>query len=644
MYRFLFRKIKSIIPKISETEIIALKSGGVGMDKDIFSGKVKSMVSPYQNFTKEENKFIGDKTNNLLKDIGDENIYPSKKINSILKRLGSDGYLGLIIDQKYQGHKISVTAQSKVLTKIASHNPSLGVATMVPNSLGPGELLQHYGTQSQKDKYLPGLARGDYVPCFGLTGPNNGSDATGSIDTGVLKEINGERVIEVQINKRYITLAPVSNLIGVAFRLEDPQNLLKAGSAGITLALLERGHPGLKQETYHNPNNGGFPNGTLKGKFIIKLDQVIGGEKMVGEGWKMLMECLSVGRAISLPATANATSKTVTYGIHNYIKHRRQFKIPINKMEGVRDKYLEMVYHTWVIQSGIRMTNSILDSGVAPSVISAIMKQQTTERARTVLNHGMDIYAGSAICLGSNNFMNKFYQAAPVGITVEGSNTLTRSLMIFGQGLNKSHPHIFDVFMTIQDDDITGFKREFNKIVKHSLSSYLGSFGTSSNPEKRLRKLNMKYANLVNFVALLGGGIKSKQHLSGLMADILSNLYLGYSVIWYDEHFGKNEIIRDYCLNKLCMEIEEKINEVVLNYPIKPLGLLLRREKVKGLKHDELKKVYGEMDRVIELIREDVYTEGILDKLESLNNIDKEFYDKVYQDVISVGEYQIEKI
>jgi len=638
MYRFLFRKIKSIIPKISETEIIALKSGGVGMDKDIFAGQVKSMVSPYQ--LKSDETLFYDKTNNLLKDIGDQNIYPSKNIHSIMKRLGSDGYLGMIIDKKYGGHKISVTAQSKVLTKIASHNPSLGVATMVPNSLGPGELLQHYGTQEQKDKYLPGLATGHFIPCFGLTGPNNGSDATGSIDVGVLKEINGERVIEVEINKRYITLAPISNLIGVAFRLEDPKGLLREGSAGITLALLERGHEGLKQETYHNPNHGGFPNGTLKGKFLVKLNQVIGGEKMVGEGWKMLMECLSVGRAISLPATANATSKTITYGIHNYIKHRKQFKIPISKMEGVRDKYLEMVYHTWVIQAGIRMTNSILDSGVAPSVISAIMKQQTTERARIVLNHGMDIYAGSAICLGPNNFMNKFYQAAPVGITVEGSNTLTRSLMIFGQGLNKSHPHIFDVFMTIQNDDLTGFKREFKKTMKHSLSCYVGSFGSSSDPERRLRKLNMKFANLVNFVALMGGQIKSKQHLSGLMADILSNLYLGYGVIWYDEHFAKNKVIKDYCLNKLCSEIEMKINEVINNYPL-GLKIFLRKVEVQEIEHRELKGVYEEMEKVIGLIKEDVYVEGVLEKLESLNEMDKEFYEKVYQEVISVGEFKI---
>jgi acyl-CoA dehydrogenase len=289
---------------------------------------------------------------------------------------------------------------------------------MVPNSLGPGELLSHYGTEQQKNKYLPNLAVGKYIPCFGLTGPHNGSDATGNIDEGVLKIINNKRVIEVNINKRYITLAPVSNLIGIAFRLRDPNNLLTNGKEGITLALIEKEKVGLIKNTYHNPLDVGFPNGTLKGNLIIELDEVIGGEENCGHGWKMLMECLATGRAISLPASANGSVKAVTFGIYHYGMNRKQFNIPLLKMEAVQNKFIDMLYNTWIIISSISMTNTILDNGAKPSVISAIMKQQTTERARVVLNNAMDIYAGSAICCGNNNFLEKYYRSAPIGITV----------------------------------------------------------------------------------------------------------------------------------------------------------------------------------------------------------------------------------
>ena len=329
---------------------------------------------------------------------------------------------------------------------------------MVPNSLGPGVLLQHYGTNDQKEKYLPRLASGELIPCFGLTGPNNGSDATGSIDKGKVVKINDKICIDLEINKRYITLAPISNLIGVAFELEDPDNLLPSGKAGITLALVERGHKGLIQNTYHNPANNGFPNGTVKGRFYVELDQVIGGQNMIGEGWKMLMECLAVGRAVSLPATALGSSKASLYGNLLYAKHRTQFKRNIIDMQGIREKIVDMAYNTYIINSSISLTNMLLDSGEKPAVLSAIMKQQSTERARQVINDGMDISGGSAICLGPNNFMEKYYRSIPVGITVEGANILTRSLIIFGQGINKSHPYINNILDSILEDDIKQFK------------------------------------------------------------------------------------------------------------------------------------------------------------------------------------------
>jgi len=658
MYLRVLTRIKQIIPKISETELIALRSGGVSIDRDIFSGKLyldklKKVKSKDDNIT-EVTKMLKE-TKNILKKYGTGKVYPSNNIKNIMNDLGEKGFLGMIIDKKYNGTRLNISAQSKILTMMASYNPSLAVVTMVPNSLGPGELLQHYGTDFQKNNYLPKLASGQLIPCFGLTGPNNGSDATGNIDMGILKENNGKRYIEIELNKRYITLAPIADLIGVAFNLKDPDNLLKDGKSGITLALIEKEHLGLIKDTYHNPNNAGFPNGTLKGKVQINLDQIIGGEKMAGNGWLMLMECLAVGRGVSLPASANGTSKVITYGILNYIQNREQFKMKIGNMQGVREKFLEMFYNTWVIQSSVNFTSHILDTGSVPSVLTAIMKQQTTERARKVLLNGMDIYAGSAICEGPNNFFTKFYNSSPIGITVEGSNILTRSLIIFGQGLNKSHPYIYNIFDSIQTNDVNKFKKEFNNMIVFSMKLYLSSILSSNNrnTNKRLEVLIKRFANLANFVALLGGKIKSEQMVSGHMADILSNIYLAESVIWY--HNNSNQDlpieIKDYCINKLCMEAEMKINLIINNYPDKLVKMLLKPTEYK-INYDQFKNENKFYDIVInnnsvhELLKENIYYENtVIENFEKLtelkNNPDKTKYNELYKNVISVGEFKI---
>ena len=295
---FLFKQVKNIIPKISKTELIALRSGTVSLDRMLFEGKVTLPKYQSKKNTFDDN-FNCFSVSNLLKKYGNvKQIYPNKDINSILRYIGNNDFFSLIIDEKYNGKKLSVEGLSNVLTNISSLNPSLGVIVMVPNSLGPGELLSCYGTEEQKNKYLPKLASGEYVPCFGLTGPNNGSDATGSIDEGILLKKMEKDMYKLQLIKD-ITLAP-SNLIGVAFNLKDPNNLLKEGKK-VTVALLEKGHPGLLQETYHNPLNVGFPNGTLS-TFKFELDNIIGGESNLGNGWKMLMECLAAGRGICLPA------------------------------------------------------------------------------------------------------------------------------------------------------------------------------------------------------------------------------------------------------------------------------------------------------------------------------------------------------
>ena len=396
MYKYIFSRVKNIIPKISETEIIALKSGGTSYDREIFKGQMNwdKLFKPLVKNEKNLSTQMENKINELLGKLGSNPIYPNPNIKETMKWIGSNGFLSMIINKEYGGNRLTIDEQSNVLTKISSYNPSLGVAIMVPNSLGPAELLQHYGTDEQKKYFLPKLADGTFIPCFGLTGPNNGSDAVGQIDEGIVIKSGDKIKIRVGLNKRYITLAPVSNLLGIAFKLNDPDKLLTNGKSGITLALIKSESNTLNQ-TYHNPNNAGFPNGTIKGTIEIDPGQVIGGPDKIGEGWKMLMECLAVGRGVSLPASANGSSKFITQSILNYIQIRRQFGMEIGNMEAVREKFIDMYINTWIIHSSVKFTNHILDSGSTPSVLTAIMKQQTTERARSILNNGMDIYSGT---------------------------------------------------------------------------------------------------------------------------------------------------------------------------------------------------------------------------------------------------------
>lgn len=653
MYKVIFNNVKRIIPKISETEIIALKSGGTSFDRNLFQGKMDYSLLFKSIPLSSINNNMEQKTNELLQKVGPDSIYPNNNINETMKYLGNKGFLSMIIDQKYGGNRLSIEEQSHILSKISSYNPSLGVAVMVPNSLGPAELIQHYGTENQKKYFLPKLANGTFIPCFGLTGPNNGSDAVGQIDEGTVENINGKLKIRIDLNKRYITLAPVSNLLGIAFKLNDPHNLLN-GKKGITIALIENTQKGLLKPTYHNPNNAGFPNGTIKGTIFIDPEQVIGGPEKIGDGWKMLMECLAVGRGVSLPATANGSSKFITQSIMNYMKLRKQFNMNIGNMEAVKEKFIDMYLNTWIIHTSVKFTNHILDSGSTPSVITAIMKQQTTERARNVLTHGMDIYSGSAICTGDNNFFTKFYNSSPVGITVEGSNTLTRGLIIFGQGLNKSHPFIFPIFQSIQDNNINDFKTNFNKLVCDISKNYLCLINPINKKDNitRLDNATLKFSLLSNFVSLLGGKIKSKQMISGNMADILSNLYLGYSLVWYNHHYPNksNVFLTEQCMDYLMNDLDYKMNLVIDNYPILALKPLLY-----PLKNTLQYPILDNKNKLYELIlsnnelnstlKEDIYYKNtVLEKMEQLVQLDKKSpeYEALYQDIIKVGEYQIQ--
>ena len=646
MSRTIFNFIKSKIPRISSTELIALRSGNTSIDRSILLGKLE-----FPKKIETIKKFPDDKLNDLLSKFDGSKIYPNDNNNYWIDYLAKNKYFSFLINESYGGIKLSVNELSNILTKISSIDPALGVIAMVPNSLGPGELLTHYGTEEQKNKYLPGLANGTYIPCFGLTGPNNGSDATGSIDEGTVVKVNGETMIKVKINKRYITLAPVSNLMGIAFNLKDPDNILQNKKSGITLALLERGHDGLIQETHHNPLNAGFPNGTIKGEFYINPEQVIGGHENIGNGWKMLMDCLSAGRGISLPATANASSKVATFGMINYVKVREQFKMSLSNMEAIQEKINSMVFNTWIIQSGVSMTNDILDDGNSPAVISAIMKQQCTERGRIVLNHGIDIHGGGAICLGYSNFLEKFYRAAPIGITVEGSNTLTRSLIIFGQGLNKSHPYIFPILDSVLKDKKDDAIKNLKNIVLHSLSLYGSTFNLTNiipGVPKILEKQIIDFAALTNFVALKGGLLKREQILSGIMADIYSNLYMAISVEYYHEHNKSSKLLTEYIIEKLINENQLKINNVIDN--LGPERFLLQHLK-KQIKSDNIENerlIFNEImnnPNIINEIKKNIHVEdNILYDLEKAGSedIDKNSieYESLKNKIINVDEFK----
>lgn len=577
--------LSKLIPKISDTERIALNSGTTSLDRMFFSGNVWLHQS-----------FIRDSSSNIthyqlkLKELFDEHgrtkIYEKGKVNQVmLDYLKANKFMSFNIPEQFGGTGLNFNDQSRILTYAASYNPSVAVTVMVPNSLGPGELLHNYGSLEQKQKYLPRLASGELIPCFGLTGPNNGSDATGMIDQGVVVEENGKKYIKIhKLSKRYITLAPIADLAGLAFNLRDPDKLLvKTCLTGITLALVElKDFPEIRR-SYHDPLGVGFPNGTLQATdLMIPIENVIGGELRTGQGWKMLMECLATGRGVSLPASANGAAKVATYGTILYSNIRKQFRQRLSDMEGVREKLIDSVYNTLLISSSVNLTNHLLDDGERPAVITAIMKQQCTERARTVVENCMDVCAGSAICVGPNNFLSDLYFSAPIGVTVEGSNTLTRSLMIFAQGLNKSHKGINRLINATEENIMTAFvELVMDSVVTHvsytssRITSVLNKLADSrENPEKSLRLSTKRFAATANVVARLGARLKSEQMLCGRMADAMGGLYLGYAFLWDSQNYGLSREVRNYVLKRVNYEINAALDDVLRNFFNRNIGQL----------------------------------------------------------------------
>ena len=607
----LFRKIKGILPRVSATEQEALNAGTIGFDAELFSGQPdwdKLRAVPPITLTEEEKAFLNGPTNELCRLVNDWAIrHNDKEIpEEVWDFAKKHGFLGMLISKEHGGLGFSAQAQSLILGRIASRSPDVCTIVMVPNSLGPGELIEKYGTPEQKEHYLPRLAKGLEVPCFSLTGPTSGSDAATMRDVGYVTrgKHEGKDVVGIRVSweKRYITLGPQATLVGLAFRLIDPENILGRGEdIGITVALIPADHPGVSIGRRHLPSGSAFPNGPNWGDNVfIPIDWVIGGDKMVGQGWRMLMECLAAGRAISLPSSSAAGAKSLLRNTSAYARIRKQFDLPIGKMEGLEEPLARMVENAYVIEAARGVTASMVSRGEKPSVISAIMKYQTTERLRRSLNDAMDLHGGKAVCDGPSNYVQAAYQAMPVGITVEGANILTRSLITFAQGALRSHPYLYKEIQACQDVDeergLLAFDKAFTGHVAFSLSNVFGAFFHNITfgyfghvPEKaygtaewyrQLWRSSRNFALVADLtVAVLGGGLKTKQKITGRLADALSELYMLSCVLKRYEDDGKpanDRHIVAFAAQNALFHFQEALRGTIDNFPVAPVRWLMR--------------------------------------------------------------------
>lgn len=591
---------KKVMPKISPTEAAALQAGTVGFDGELFQGRtsLQNLTKKYDiKLSAEEQRFMDVETQRLCEMLDDYETTRNRDLNQeVWDYLKSNRFFGMIIPKAYGGLGFTAHGHSQVVTKIASRSASTAVTVMVPNSLGPGELLMRYGTQEQKDYYLPRLAVGDIIPCFGLTGPSSGSDAANMRDSGLVVQHNGVLGVLATFKKRYITLAPIAGVVGLAFNLKDPNNLLRGvGSEGITIALLQKGHPGLRIGDRHDPLNASFMNGTVEGENIfIPMNSLLGGQSRAGFGWNMLMECLSEGRGISLPALSVAAAKTVVTGVGAYARVRKQFKVPIAEMEGVQEALARIGGHAYIMQGAQLLTNAMLNQHEQPAVISAIMKQQMTSRMRIVVNDGMDVLGGAGICNGPANFLGNAYCNIPIAITVEGANVLTRSLIQFGQGLTRSHPHLLSMISSIQKgNDVAGFNTALFNILRHTFANTgravtaaitrqrirgSGKEGAIAYYESQLSRLCADFAVCSDLALTMGGKLKAAEFVSGRYADVLSNLYLGYATLWFHNKYAVegSDAMLEYSMTTILYDAEDAFYGVFNNFPVPLIGTLMR--------------------------------------------------------------------
>jgi acyl-CoA dehydrogenase len=609
MSRPLLKLFKRMLPPLSDTEREALEAGTVGWDGELFSGNPdwKKLLSlPHPKLTPSEQSFLDGPVEDLCRMLDDWRIVELDKDlpPEIWQFLKQQRFFGMIIPAEYGGLAFSVLAHSQVIMKIASRSVTAAVTVMVPNSLGPAELLLHYGTEAQKDHYLPLLARGEEIPCFALTGPEAGSDAAAIPDRGVVCRgyFEGQEIVGIRLNweKRYITLGPVATLLGLAFKLSDPEQLLgDRAEIGITLALIPVSTPGISIGTRHMPLGIPFQNGPNWGRDVfIPLEWIIGGPERAGQGWRMLMECLGVGRSISLPALSTGAGKLACRATGAYARIRRQFKLPIGQLEGIEEPLARMAGVTYQMEAARVMTCAAVDRGEKPSVLSAIVKYSLTEGMRRVMNDAMDVQGGSAISLGPRNLLGRLYQAIPIGITVEGANILTRSMIIFGQGAVRCHPYVLREIRAVADPDqaagLIDFDRAFFGHVGFTISTaaralWLGlSYGrllaTPGGPARRLLQITSRLSAAFVLAAdmsmiIIGSGLKRKEKLSGRLADILTNLYLVSAVIKQFEDHGRpaDELpLLEWACAGSFRAIQFAFEGLFANFPNRPAALLLR--------------------------------------------------------------------
>jgi acyl-CoA dehydrogenase len=601
---------QKITPQISDTERTALEAGTVGFEGELFSGKPnwkKLLGEPAAQLSVEEQAFLDGPCEEVCHMVNEWQItheladLPPEIWEFIKKKK----FFGMIIPKEYGGLEFSALAQSAVLQKLMGMSGSLSSTVGVPNSLGPGELLLHYGTKEQRDYYLPRLADGREVPCFALTGPTAGSDATSIPDYGIVckGEWQGGNVLGVRLtfDKRYITLAPVATLVGLAFQMHDPDHLLgDKEHIGITLALIPRDTKGLEIGRRHFPLNAAFQNGPVRGTDIfLPLSQLIGGEEMAGQGWRMLVECLSVGRAITLPSNASGGVRMGAIATGAYARMRKQFGMAIGRFEGIEEALARIGGYTYAITALSRATASAVDRGEKPAVTSAIAKYHCTELAREVAKDIMDVHGGKAVQLGPNNYAGRGWQTAPIAITVEGANIMTRSLMIFGQGAIRCHPHVLKELQAAQIPDyatrLRAFDRELFAHIGFAFSNAARSFvlglvnakiGAAPGDKytrRFYRKLNRYAANLAlvadTSMLLLGGKLKFKEKLSARLGDVLSNLYIASAMLKRYEDQGRpiaDQPLLAWAFHDCAFRMQTALDGVLRNFPIRPAAWLLR--------------------------------------------------------------------
>jgi acyl-CoA dehydrogenase len=600
--RPVFAIVRRSLPPVSKTEREAIEAGTLGFDAELFSGRPDwsklRAVDPII-LTGEERSFLDNETEELCRMLDDWEIRHNQHDipEHIWNFVREKGFLGMLISKRHGGLGFSPQAQSIVLGKVSSRNPDASIVVMVPNSLGPGELIEQFGTDEQKHTYLEPLAKGKEIPCFALTSPSAGSDAAAMRDVGYVTKgtFEGKETLGIRVSwdKRYITLAPKATLLGLAFHLLDPDNLLGHGNdIGITLALIPAAHPGVSIGRRHLPSGSSFPNGPTSGDNVfIPIDWVIGGTERVGQGWRMLMSCLAAGRAISLPASSTAGVKALLRTTSAYARIRKQFSIPIGGMEGIEEPLALITETAYTLEAARAVTSAMVSQGAKPAVISGLMKYQSTDRMRKSLDAALDIHGGKGICDGPRNYLQSAYQISPVSITVEGANILTRSLIVFAQGALRSHPYLYSEVEAAQNPDreagFAAFETAFEGHVAFAVSNLFGSlfhnisFGLFAEappnaPEPRyyqqLYRASTNFALVADLcVALLGGALKVRQRTTGRMADALSELYFISCLLKRYEDDGRlasEKPVFDYAVQKAFYSFYAALDEAINNFPV----------------------------------------------------------------------------